>query len=115
MTFYHVPVSYTHLPWSSNETNESGFRFAYVELLTPDVFAEIRSVCAVLVFRDIEYKGYFECSDPLVTKIYDTAAYTVHLNMQRYLWDGIKRDRLVWAGDMNTEDVYKRQISRCSS
>jgi hypothetical protein len=23
--------------------------------------------------------------------------------MQRYLWDGIKRDRLVWAGDMNTE------------
>lgn len=90
-------------PWSSNETNESGFRFAYVELLTPDVFAEIRSVCAVLVFRDIEYKGYFECSDPLVTKIYDTAAYTVHLNMQRYLWDGIKRDRLVWAGDMNTE------------
>ena len=90
-------------PWSSNETNESGFRFAYVELLTPDVFAEIRSICAVMVFRDIEYKGYFECSDPLVTKIYDTAAYTVHLNMQRYLWDGIKRDRLVWAGDMNTE------------
>lgn len=90
-------------PWSSNETNESGFRFAYVELLTPEVFAEIRSITAVLVFRDIEYKGSFECSDPLVEKIYNTAAYTVHLNMQRYLWDGIKRDRLVWAGDMNTE------------
>ncbi len=90
-------------PWSTNETNESGFRFAYAELLTPNVTAEIRSICATLVFRDIEYKGYFESSDPLVNKIYDTAAYTVHLNMQRYLWDGIKRDRLVWAGDMNTE------------
>ncbi len=90
-------------PWSTNETNESGFRFAYIELLTPGIFVEIRSVCATLIFRDIEYKGFFECSDPLVTKIYDTAAYTVHLNMQKYLWDGIKRDRLVWAGDMNTE------------
>ena len=90
-------------PWSSNETNESGFRFAYIELLTPGIFAELRSVAAVLIFRDIEYRGCFECSDPLINRIYDTAAYTVHLNMQRYLWDGIKRDRLVWAGDMNTE------------
>lgn len=90
-------------PWSSNETPESGFRFAYVELLTPGAFMELRAVTATLIFRDIEYRGSFECSDPILTKCYDTAAYTVHLNMQRYLWDGIKRDRLVWAGDMNTE------------
>ena len=90
-------------PWSSNETNESGFRFAYVELTSPDMFMEIRCVTATLIFRDIEYRGSFASSDPLLDKIYDTAAYTVHLNMQRYLWDGIKRDRLVWAGDMNTE------------
>ncbi len=90
-------------PWSSNETPESGFRFAYIELNTPDTFMELRSVTATLIYRDIEYRGAFECSDPLITKCYDTAAYTVHLNMQRYLWDGIKRDRLVWAGDLNTE------------
>jgi hypothetical protein len=30
-------------------------------------------------------------------------AYTVHLNMQEYLWDGIKRDRLVWLGDLHPE------------
>lgn len=90
-------------PWSSNETNESGFRFACIELTSPGMFMEIRSITATLVYRDIEYRGSFECSDPLINKIYDTAAYTVHLNMQRYLWDGIKRDRLVWAGDMNTE------------
>ena len=90
-------------PWSSNETNESGFRFAYIELESPDMFLELRCVTATLIYRNIEYRGSFDCSDPLITKIYDTAAYTVHLNMQRYLWDGIKRDRLVWAGDMNTE------------
>ena len=32
-----------------------------------------------------------------------TGAYTVHLNMQEYLWDGIKRDRLIWLGDMHPE------------
>ena len=32
-----------------------------------------------------------------------TGAYTVHLNMQEYLWDGIKRDRLVWIGDLHPE------------
>ncbi len=89
--------------WSSNESNESGFRFAYLELLTPNCRVELRCIEGTLIFRDIEYKGSFQCSDPLVNQIYDTAAYTVHLNMQRYLWDGIKRDRLVWAGDMNTE------------
>lgn len=90
-------------PWASNETNESGFRFAYVELTSPNMFMQIRCITATLVYRDIEYRGSFECSDPLLNKIYNTAAYTAHLNMQRYLWDGIKRDRLVWAGDMNTE------------
>ena len=33
----------------------------------------------------------------------NVGAYTVHLNMQEYVWDGIKRDRLVWIGDMHPE------------
>jgi len=32
-----------------------------------------------------------------------TGAYTVHLNMQEFLIEGLKRDRLVWAGDMYPE------------
>ena len=91
--------------WSSNESNESGFRFAYLELLTPNCRVELRCIEGTLIFRDIEYKGSFQCSDPLVNQIYDTAAYTVHLNMQRYLWDGIKRDRLVWVGDLHPETM----------
>lgn len=96
-------MSFGASAWSSNESNESGFRFAYLELLTPDARVDLRCIAGTLIFRDIEYQGFFQCNDPLINEIYDTAAYTVHLNMQRYLWDGIKRDRLVWAGDMNTE------------
>ena len=88
---------------SANETNESGYRFAYIELLEEEGLVELKSIQGVFAYRDLEYKGSFECSDELITKIWDTAAYTAHLNMQEYLWDGIKRDRLVWIGDMHTE------------
>lgn len=88
---------------SSNETNESGYRFAYIELLEEEGLVELKAIQGVFTYRDLDYKGSFDCSDPLLTKIWNTAAYTAHVNMQEYLWDGIKRDRLVWIGDMHTE------------
>ena len=53
--------------------------------------------------RDLKYRGTFECNDERLNQIWQTGARTVHLNMQEYLWDGIKRDRLVWMGDMHPE------------
>lgn len=88
---------------SANETNESGFRFIYVELTDECASVSLKAVQAVFTYRDLPYRGSFECDDELVNKIWQTAAYTAHLNMQEYLWDGIKRDRLVWIGDMQTE------------
>ncbi len=88
---------------SANETNESGYRFAYIELLDPNVTMVLKSVTGVFCYRDLDYLGSFECNDEKLNKIWHTAAYTAHLNMQEYLWDGIKRDRLVWIGDMHTE------------
>jgi alpha-L-rhamnosidase len=88
---------------SANETNETGFRFIRIDLEDDEARVEFKSVEGVFIYRDIEYKGSFECNDPLINKIWITAAYTAHLNMQEYLWDGIKRDRLVWIGDMQTE------------
>ena len=38
------------------------------------------------------------------------AAYTVHLNMQEYLWDGIKRDRIVFLGDMHPETMTIKNV-----
>jgi alpha-L-rhamnosidase len=63
----------------------------------------IRSIRAIARFRDIPYLGSFHSSSERLNKIWETGAYTVHLNMQEYLWDGIKRDRLVWLGDVHPE------------
>ena len=49
------------------------------------------------------YVGSFRCSDPRLDSIWMTGAYTVHMCMQEYLWDGIKRDRCIWLGDMHPE------------
>lgn len=89
--------------FSANETNESGYRFLYVELLDKNAAVNIKALQGVFHYRDLDYIGSFECSDTRINKIWETAAYTAHLNMQEYLWDGIKRDRLVWIGDMHTE------------
>ena len=88
---------------SSNETNESGYRFAYIELIEPNGLVEFKAIQGVFTYIDLEYKGSFECNDERINEIWNTAAYTAHVNMQEYLWDGIKRDRLVWIGDMHTE------------
>ncbi|RFM25634.1 alpha-L-rhamnosidase-related protein [Deminuibacter soli] len=92
------------LPWLGKfETGNTGFRFVNITLV--DTFAELKlkEVSAMFAFQDIPYIGSFSCSDSLLNKIWRTGAYTVHLNMQDYLWDGIKRDRLVWVGDMHPE------------
>jgi len=79
----------------------TGFRFVKLEAIDNPV--TVTGVQAAFEHRDIERKGSFECSDSQLNKIWDTGAYTVFLNMQEYLWDGIKRDRLVWVGDMHPE------------
>lgn len=50
-------------------------------------------------YLPLEYKGNFRCEDELLNKVYDTAAYTFHLNSREFFLDGIKRDRWVWSGD----------------
>lgn len=88
---------------SMNPIGETGFRFVRIDLLEPEAVLVIKSICAVMVYKDVPYRGSFSCSDPLLNRIWDVGAYTVHLNMQEYIWDGIKRDRLVWVGDMHPE------------
>ncbi len=89
--------------YSACETNESGQRFVCIELLGEDTVVTFKAIQGVFHYLDLDYKGSFECSDEKLTQIWNTAAYTAHVNMQEYLWDGIKRDRLVWIGDMHTE------------
>ena len=92
------------LPWLGKKMiGPSGFRFVRIDNATPDLSVELSEVRAILQLRDIPYVGSFRCNDERLNTIWQTGAYTVHLNMQEYLWDGIKRDRLVWIGDMHPE------------
>lgn len=92
------------VPWLGKiEIGNSGFRFARVELLDSERTLKLKEINAIAVYRDIPYLGSFKSNDERLNQIWQTGAYTVHLNMQEYLWDGIKRDRLVWVGDMHPE------------
>lgn len=92
------------LPWLGNlEVGNTGFRFVRIDLVDTNETLPLNSVRAVFKYRDIPYLGSFVSDDNRLNKIWETGAYTVHLNMQNYLWDGIKRDRLVWIGDLHPE------------
>ena len=92
------------VPWLGKlEVGNTGFRFVRIDLVDDNAQLKLKEARAIFVYRDIPYLGSFKCSDTLLNKIWMTGAYTVHLNMQGYLWDGIKRDRLVWVGDMHPE------------
>ncbi|MEA5127893.1 MAG: alpha-L-rhamnosidase C-terminal domain-containing protein [Proteiniphilum sp.] len=92
------------IPWLGTvEVGNSGFRFVRIDLLDKGVDLPIRSVRGIFRYRDIPYLGSFKCDNERLNEIWETGAYTVHLNMQEYLWDGIKRDRLVWLGDIHPE------------
>ncbi|WP_167617609.1 alpha-L-rhamnosidase C-terminal domain-containing protein [Maribellus sediminis] len=85
------------------EIGNTGFRFVRIDLLQPNATINLKEVSAILRYRDIPYLGSFNSSNKRLNKIWMTGAYTTHLNMQEYLWDGIKRDRLVWLGDFHPE------------
>lgn len=92
-----IPVT----SWQTFRCGTTGFRFVKLEALDNDI--NISGIQAVLECRDVTYTGEFECDNQLLNKIWEVGAYTVRLNMQEYLWDGIKRDRIVWVGDMHPE------------
>ena len=84
----------------SVDFGKTGFRFLRIDLVEEMTSAELTGLRAYCISRDLEYRGMFRCNDELLNKIWDAGAYTVHLCMQKLLWDGIKRGRSVWAGDL---------------
>lgn len=88
---------------SDQTWGETGFRFVYLQPLDEEAALRLKSVLAAFTYRDLDYLGSFRCNDELINKIFDVSAYTCHLCLQNYLWDGIKRDRLIWLGDSHPE------------
>ena len=92
------------LPWLGvAEIGNSGFRFVRIDVEEPDIDLLLKEVRATFGYRNIPYFGSFKSDNDRLNDIWMTGAYTVHLNMQEYIWDGVKRDRLVWIGDLHPE------------
>ena len=90
--------------YSDMTFGQTGFRFLRIDTLGEDSAIGLKSVVAAVDTDTREEVGSFECDDALVNEIWTTAAYTLRLCLQNgYLWDGIKRDRLVWIGDLYPE------------
>ncbi|MCA1595632.1 MAG: hypothetical protein LC772_04305 [Chloroflexi bacterium] len=80
---------------------DSAFRYAVVTVVSgPPSGALIRRVRLNMDYYPVTYRGSFDCSDPLLTRIWYTGAYTAHLCMQQDIWDAPKRDRARWMGDL---------------
>lgn len=88
---------------SDLEFGPSGFRFVRIEQLY-DKDWDIINIYAYCTLPWLTQEAVIKTNDPLLNQIIETAAYTLKLNFQNgYIWDGIKRDRLVWCGDLHPE------------
>lgn len=96
--------------YNGTSFGKTAFRFVYLELLSENSTYTITNLKAECTLRDIPYLGSFSCDDDTLTNIYNTSAYTLHLCMQEKLWDGVKRDRLVWIGDTHPEMLTLRSV-----
>ncbi|MCQ2448595.1 MAG: hypothetical protein MJ132_00185 [Clostridia bacterium] len=82
---------------------QTAFRFVKIELLD-DVDVLIQNVFAVSRLQHFDFEGFIETDDPLFNKVLDVCKYTMKMCFQNgVVWDGVKRDRLVWSGDLNAE------------
>lgn len=83
---------------------QTGFRFARVDFPDPKGELSILSIVADGVNLDLPAQYAYRGRDKDLSAIFSAAKRTIDLcSAGDYVWDGIKRDRLVWIGDMHPE------------
>jgi hypothetical protein len=88
---------------SDLEFGQTGFRFARIEALEEGQI-DLISIYGSCLTPDFPNEASIRTNDERLNRIIDTAAYTLKLCFQNgYIWDGVKRDRLVWCGDLHPE------------
>ncbi len=60
---------------------------------------EAPEILAEYEYLPLARRGSFSCTEEIVQRVWDVAAYTFHLNCREFFLDGIKRDRWVWSAD----------------
>lgn len=89
---------------------ETGFRFVRI-VLSEGSGCLFRSIVAKNILPELKEEGSIDTDDGELNKIVSVAAYTVKLNMQNgFIWDGVKRDRLIWCGDLNPEILVSAEF-----
>ncbi len=99
-----------HQPWggyhslrlsagTTESTPYSAFRYATISFKGTGPI-HLNRLRLDFKYYPVVYRGAFSCSNPLLTKIWYTGAYTTHLCMQQDIWDAPKRDRRMWMGDL---------------
>ncbi len=80
-----------------------GVRFGWIYVRSfsgkPWHISAVRLICQI---KPTNYNGSFSCSDPMLTRIWYTGAYTVKLNLLRSYFGAIlmdRGDRISWTGD----------------
>jgi SSS family transporter len=86
------------LPVAKDSILEGSHAFRYVNIQWSDD-VRLDSASMLYEYAPVVNKGSFRCSDEEVNRIWDVAAYTLHLNTREFFIDGIKRDRWIWSGD----------------
>lgn len=89
--------------WSDLCFGDTGFRFVRIELLSEQQI-DIKAIVAKSYELNKKPIYAYKGDDVLISQIFDVAKRTIDLcSVGRYVYDGIKRDRLVWVGDMYPE------------
>lgn len=89
--------------YSDMSFGQTGFRFVRLDF---NGTVTIKSVVAESYIAKKAVKYEYNGKDLLVKKIYECAKRTLDLCVSSgYVWDGVKRDRLVWVGDMHPETL----------
>jgi len=95
-------------PYGTAYGPKSAFQYALVRFLEGASPLRFKAIDVDYIYYPVRQMGSFECSDPVLNKIWQVGAYTAHLCMQDAIWDGPKRDRMCLAGGL---DVSARVIS----
>lgn len=89
--------------WSDLCFGDTGFRFVRIDSLSDGWFC-VKSIVAKSYELNKQPIYSYDGNDKLVSAIFDAAKRTIDLcSVGQYVYDGIKRDRLVWVGDMYPE------------
>lgn len=101
----HSPRDFETIICSSgdNLVGQTGFRFVRIDVLEDKYIYFRNVVCENNIYSAKQIYDY-QGNDKRIKDIFNTAKRTIDLCAGTgYIWDGVKRDRLVWLGDMAPE------------